>query len=1204
MASVGSLTSHRQQKACVVAEISKVVKVTQNDVSDGLKVSDKASSEVLDEPVHGDTSKTSHAQPAWIKRWVSGEHSRREWLLLGERVFSHPRYAILIVAALALCMFERYNFVLATLAVFFVVEWCLRFWLQKETHFRNRAELAFLVLDGLATVSLILVLFVPVGLFQQSVYLRVARLFRGMYMLRMLRVLRFLTHDTFVYSLPFALLVVALVCIAIAVPSLAMYIGVFLLIEGVCRTISIFKVLPDGGRKKAELAFVSLDMLVSIAALGLIPGLAVAWVGLRAIRFLVMLNPVGNIAKAAKRVLAIQEVRSESSMLAGMLVAMMIIGSLSVLYLYPEMDINDDGNITSADYLPFQVMLYVFRVLTDPGAATPEAFSPWLVGLTSLLVLSGVFFFALMVSLGSNVMKYMLRELSNSPLSAREQMVFAGYNDQSLSILKRLNKLFLRMRQSMSSVWIFHGKAMDGANGVGSWLSVREVESGSRGLMERFHLSGIRQLVLFRKDSESLDAEILVDNHHLARDLNVDGMMISEAGLSPRLQSLYSDSMSMSVLNSASITARMLYQMHHCAWMPELGIRMLDSVAGETGLKTVPWAFEVQAGSGMSVISVDGEKQALDAWLTDCFAAGVNLLAARREDGSFVLFSDLMRAKQHEVFSDVVGLGGSVLLWSGIMETALSMDEGEPHENTLKQFTWPETWDLSMIFLGWHAGLPAMIEEMALKHHKLTIHVFSTVHEDKMTLQNRAIKDACERAMGHCKCELKVSLHAWDGLDTDMWESLLRGCKVIMFYPEEQANGSEDSLLELWFHEVARVLSQRKAKVKWWTPPKLMVLPRSGEHVASFEMAGLDYPDLAVDVGSPDAFHDVFMARQLLTHARKHLNQEESQQDEKSYAFMDAMLGDIVLVEDVATTRLVEIEAGMDWVPVYREALRRGWMLMAYVMPEIEHDGQTAFTVLNKLFPQPQDDTGSRMHLLAGSPVMEMDVPAQTVTLLFCRRGVLDVNEAEEKVVETPVQEEVTAKVIEETSQTMSEVIEQDAAEERVEETIAIKPKKDVEKNAQAVQKEALHEVEKMIESQSVDVIKQAETGLEEAVLEGEVMNDSVWPQQADKRLLRVLKKQVGGSLELLNESCEDGLVKLTEILDMGVSEEVEDLIMAALTDLQNIDRVSQRLNNVKSCLKDWSDHVPESSQTALWEGEVSQRYVMEEERMVLKGEL
>jgi len=276
-------------------------------------------------------------------------------------------------------------------------------------------------------------------------------------------------------------------------------------------------------------------------------------------------------------------------------------------------------------------------------------------------------------------------------------------------------------------------------------------------------------------------------------------------------------------------------------------------------------------------------------------------------------------------------------------------------------------------------------------------------------------------------------------------------------------------------------------------------------------------------------------------------------------------------------------------------------MLMAYVMPEIERDGQTAFTVLDKLFPQPQDDTGSRMHLLAGSPVMEMDVPAQTVTLLFCRRGVLSANETEENdaeaSIETPAQEGVVEKVVEEASEVMPENMQQGIIEENLEETV----EEVVEKT---VENEVSEQTEESIDSKSVGIIKQAETGLEKAVLEGEVMNDSVWPQQADKRLLRVLKKQVGGSLELLNESCEEGLVKLTEILDMGVSEDVEEKIMAALTDLQNIDRVSQRLNNVKSTLKDWSDHVPESSQAVLWEEDVSQRYVMEEERMVLKEEL
>ena len=227
----------QQAAACAVADVSKVVKVTQKAESDMLNMSDKPSEEVLDATAGVAVKAVSRSsQPAGIKRWVSGEHTRREWLLLGERVFSHPRYAILIVAALALCMFERYGFVLAILAVFFVLEWVFRFWLQKENHFRNRVELVFLILDGLATISLVAVLFMPGHALQQAVYLRIARLFRGMYMLRMLRIFRFLTHDTFVYSLPFSLLVVALACVAIAMPSVAMYLGIFLLIEAVCRS--------------------------------------------------------------------------------------------------------------------------------------------------------------------------------------------------------------------------------------------------------------------------------------------------------------------------------------------------------------------------------------------------------------------------------------------------------------------------------------------------------------------------------------------------------------------------------------------------------------------------------------------------------------------------------------------------------------------------------------------------------------------------------------------------------------------------------------------------------------------------------------------------------------------------------------------------------------------------------------------------------
>jgi len=53
---------------------------------------------------------------------ASAGRSRREWMYLAERVFSHPRYALLILAALLLCAFERYWFVIAPLTLFFTIE--------------------------------------------------------------------------------------------------------------------------------------------------------------------------------------------------------------------------------------------------------------------------------------------------------------------------------------------------------------------------------------------------------------------------------------------------------------------------------------------------------------------------------------------------------------------------------------------------------------------------------------------------------------------------------------------------------------------------------------------------------------------------------------------------------------------------------------------------------------------------------------------------------------------------------------------------------------------------------------------------------------------------------------------------------------------------------------------------------------------------
>ncbi|MDX8382039.1 MAG: hypothetical protein R8M14_08010 [Ghiorsea sp.] len=1127
--------------------------------------------------------KKKRMMPQWqkqLKMIVSGSHSKREWLLLGERVFSHPRYAVVVMMALALCFFERYLFVILPMVLFFSIEWCMRFWLQKERGFRNKIELTFLVLDGIATISMLFTILMPVSLLEQGIYLRIARLFRGMYMLRMLRIFRFLTYDAIVFSLPLSLCVVAVGAIAWGVESVAIYLGVLLVLETLYRAYSIHRVLPHGKRRTLEFSFIPLDMLGAVAVMGLVPALSTIWVLLRLGRFLIMLNPLGRIAKAAKHVLGLPEIRQEGSMLAGLFVAYMIIGSVAMWFIYPHMDVNSDNLTNDTDYTAYQVLLYVFRLMIDPGAAPAEAFSPWIAIVTVVLVISGVFFFALVVSLGSNVMKYMLDELANSSLSAREHILFMGHNEQALPILHKVGQMCARMQHAFPSVWIFHGQALTGAAQVGTWLSIREVAVGTRNIVEKFKITGVRQLVMFLQKQYEPDAVEVADMHHLARELNVDSLLISDSAMSKNLTQVYKESLNMQAVDSASVRARMLYQMHHCSEMPELGIQMFDVVSGETGLKAMPWNFKLVHTSAGAMIKHEQKEMLLEAWLTNCFEEGLNVLAARRDDGSYVLFSDLVHIKHDETFSVIIVLGRERLLWAGIMNQSFSLVD-RAHANELKAFTWPETWDLSMMFLGWHPGLPSMIEEMAERHHKLTCHVFSTCDGHHLEIQQKALADIEDKVnrLGHC--QLKAEVLSWDGLDTAILAEKLRGCKVMMLYPEDRSDKSEDSLLELWFHEVASMLTKRKEKTKWWSPPKLMVLPRNRDFIPDFMEASQEYSLLDIRVGSPDAFHDVFMARQLLTQARKTQYPEEAESDAYVYEFMDDMLGDAVLVEDIASVRLLDENKATQWDGVYREALRRGWMLMAYLKTDMNQTNKTMFSGLDKLFPRQVGQDGD-ITLFAGSPVTEMDAPKQTSTLFFCRRGIL--NNETKKV------KKIKPEVVKPEAVNVEEVKPEAAKAEAV--------------KAEAVKPEAVKPEE--ISSDEVEPTTSIEETMvaQSQVVEGEVMSETVWPKQADKRLLRTLQKQVEGSVELLSNSSEEALIKLMGILDMGVSPEVEGAIMDALTDLQSIDRVSQRLNNVKSCLDDWATAQPDMTGTALWEEEVSKRYVMEEEKVVLRGEL
>ncbi|MDQ6993564.1 MAG: hypothetical protein Q9M31_08810 [Mariprofundus sp.] len=1167
---------------------------------------------------------STEPKSAEVAKWIAFVNSgrnRRAWLLLGERCFSHPRYALLVLAALVLCALEPPLLILLPLTLFFLGEWGLRLWLQKENGWRSRTEIAYLMLDGAATLSLLSLMILPLPVLQYGFYFRFARLLRGFYLLRMLRIFHFLTHDTLIYSLPFALAILVLGGLALALPSIALYIGVLLLLEVAVRIVACNKVLAKRPRRKAELAFAGVDIFASLALLGLIPWLSPFWVLLRLLRFFVMLNPVINLAGSVKKVLSMPAVRSESSMLVAMLAVMVLLGSMAVIYLYPAMDINDDSATDGGDKAPFQIILFVFRLLMDPGTAPPEAFSPWLVGLTIVLVLSGVFLFALIVGLGANVMNLLLIELSNSSLSAREQLLFAGGNEQSLPILRQFGRLCARSRRSISSVWLFFGEPLLPARSVGRWLTVRQAEPGEREMITRFQLSGVRQLYIFHRGDELISQQEVVDMHHLHRDLSQHNLsstlVVADAALPLNVAQMYQDSLSVTALDSAAVAARMLYQMHHCAHMPALGIRLLDVVEGEVGLFACAWEMQLIIDSGHVMVRFDGRTLDLEAWLCACFDAGINLMAAVDENAMPVLFSDLLSIEQQHSFSHVIGIGRNPALWASTMQKVHQHSVAEGH--VLRAFSWPETWDLHMIFLGWHEGLPAMISEMILNHHKLMIHVFSTADANQLTRTHLMLQKIASQASEH-GCNMNASVHAWDGLDTAPLVEQLRGCKVMMFYPEEVVGGSEDSVLELWYHEVSLMLSARKQKARWWTPPKLMVLPRQGENIAALVTASYQYEQLETHVGSPDAFHDLFVARRMLNEADRALASDMSLLDDHVFRFVDEMLSDRVLIESVATERMI-IEATLPaWADIYRQSLHRGWLLVGYLTAPSPQQGICMYDLLDGVFPEQNNAYSSGMHLLGGAMPVEMDDVCESVELLYCRRGVLkqakaaaptvgnvfvpavsekdNIDEKETSLFKkgAPLNKVDSGQQQEAVTNSNSSKISAQAQPAKADKSRApVKDKKQLEKTALVQTKHpAVAETRQPAAQQSAL----------SAPLEGEVMAVSVWPQEADGSLLKVLEKQVEGSLTLLQASSEKGLMTLSSILEMGVSSEVETLIMEALMSLQNFDRVSQRMTNVQSCLQDWGSATPATPTARLWQDSLINRYVMEEERQTLKEAL
>ena len=109
------------------------------------------------------------------------------------------------------------------------------------------------------------------------------------------------------------------------------------------------------------------------------------------------------------------------------------------------------------------------------------------------------------------------------------------------------------------------------------------------------------------------------------------------------------------------------------------------------------------------------------------------------------------------------------------------------------------------------------------------------------------------------------------------------------------------------------------------------------------------------------------------------------------------------------------------------------------------------------------------------------------------------------------------------------------------------------------------------------------------------------WPNVSDPRLLSVLQAQVVGALQDLHLCTESGLGHLAKVIELHPESELTAHVLAALTDLQRIDRVMQRLQNVVGSLEEWKNASREQSLgTPAWLDTLVGRYVMPEEREVV----
>jgi len=906
-----------------------------------------------------------------------------EWVLM------HPRFGFMMMGLIALS-FTHNRILAAALFVIFCIEVGMRFAImmnkQRTNPYRSslnqKIDALFLVLDVIGIASLLItILNIPLD----AENLAAARLLRAVYLLRTLRMFRYIDLQSAMYSPTYGMLISLIILLSFfAEDTLMWIIIIFFSVELAIRFLIMRNIKYETRRDKiAEWLYWGVDLIATIV---MVPAFAFVPYGgaLRMLRLIRLLRPWMVIIRNLKDVMREGQFLQEINLIILLLGVLSIGGGVIGHFSMVDFDYDQNGLSNPEDKSMLAPIWFAFRMFTDPGNAIFYPENTEIAIFTVVAVIIGVFIFAFFIGIGASIVSGLMAKLRNERLNITNHMVMLGWSSVSPFILSQLKVISERSFSKLKLVILNDAEKMPDELIEHSWVSYRWGKVEEVTSLQRVNLAHARQAIVSIPEGHN-DADNLAIatfsliairkvNPNIYLNFATPGMAQPHLSSHHHMLQIGWDTQGFynkpTVVHSqadvrANLFRNILVYRDFDQVMERL---MIPERTEESSLQVAEWEGRLELIDGAIHLGLPDQSSSMEVSTLASFLLlrGVTLLALVDKNGHAHPLYKLDELALPMEIPSMLGIAiNANALNAEVFYTIkhlhqLSLPSMLPDVAGLSPAGHGKT--LNLLVTGWVGSLPLLLQRLLAEYDQIKMTLIDDLTPDEVASQLAYLRRRCDETPGANE-RIRVEIISWNFSDMNFLRPYVTGVdRILLSRPQHMTVQAYASIATVLSHLVTIIKEQDGH-------PDIFPVMESREQARLLqqELERFNFP-LEIHVTVPDEFYGTYLA-----HTSFHMYASES---EGSYELqralrhtIDDIMGDVGDVDEMGLIALeVNQELPEDAEILFASLLQQGYVWIGYRLKQNFIWTDPVQNTIRILFPREEDFSCLRQYQIIINP--------------------------------------------------------------------------------------------------------------------------------------------------------------------------------------------------------------------------------------------